>query len=51
MKNQERYRLFLETINTLIFLAGVAFISWWLWQILPMKQHPIMSSWNCQKAS
>ena len=36
MKRSNRFRLFLETIHTLAFIAGVGFICWWLWQLLPM---------------
>ena len=36
MKNYRRYRLFLETLNTVAIVGGTAFLIWWLWQLLPM---------------
>ena len=36
MKPRNHYRLFLETLNTVIFAAGVGYVCWWLHQLLPM---------------
>ena len=36
MKSRNKYRLFLDTINTIVLTGGTAFLIWWLWQLLPM---------------
>ena len=36
MKNRNKYRLFLDTVNTIVLTGGTAFLIWWLWQLLPM---------------
>jgi len=35
MKHYRRFRLFLETLNTITMIGGTAFLIWWLWTLLP----------------
>lgn len=33
---RENWLAFLKTIDTLVVAAGIAFLTWFLWQLLPM---------------